>query len=137
MRNKLLIFISILEVALAKIMLALLFTLAPLFIGFSLFKPTYSFFDRWLGLIAGNAFLFIFISATLALVLNLVQWAIQDAYSEPTKIYILTLIPIFFVCFISIGLIFRVVHMAQSLGGDVTTISGNTLANIRHKYSKA
>ncbi len=45
-----LIMVAMFELILAKIMLAVLFATAPLFVGFTLFKPTQGFFDRWLGI---------------------------------------------------------------------------------------
>lgn len=121
------IFMAIFEVVLAKIMIALLFTTAPLFIGFTLFKPTYDFFDRWLGLIAGNAFLFIFISALLGLILNFVEWSMIDASTDLSTLNMAGLVPSLFVCFIGLGLVSHVTRMAHSLGGAVTSASGNAL----------
>ncbi len=122
-----LVFISVLEIVIAKVIMALLFTLAPLFIGFTLFKPTYHFFDRWLGIIAGSAFLLIFISALLALILNFVEWTMNDLNPDFSRIQLGELVPALFICFIGVGLVFRVTHMAQAIGGGITTSSGNAL----------
>lgn len=120
--------VAIFEIVLAKIMLAILFTTAPLFIAFTLFKPTHGYFDRWLGLIAGYAFLLIFISAVLALVLNFAQWAIGDMYlNPPADFSLVSFVPAMMVCFIGIGIMLKVAQLAQSIGGAVTTTSGSEL----------
>jgi type IV secretion system protein VirB6 len=123
-----LIFVAIYEVVLAKVMLAILFATAPLFISLTLFKQTHSFFDRWLGAIAGFIFLLIFISAILALVLSMVQWGINDYQSSHMSTAdILSFIPPVVVCVLGIGLVLKVTQLAQAIGGTITTASAAEL----------
>ncbi len=120
--------IALFEIVLAKMMLAILLTTAPLFISFTLFKPTQPFFDRWLGMIAGYCFLLIFISATIALALNFSQWAIGDVYFTHEKnLTIVGFVPTMLVCFMSIGIILKISHIAQAIGGSVCATSGTQL----------
>ncbi len=123
-----LILIAVFEIALAKIMLAILFATAPLFVSFTLFKATQGFFERWLGAIVGFALLIIFVSATLALALSIAQWAIADMYvNHATGISFVGFVPVIVVGFLGIGIILRVSHLAQQIGGIVTISSGTSL----------
>lgn len=116
------------EIVLAKLMLAILFTLAPLFISFTLFQPTLPFFDRWLGMIASFAFLLILISATLALALNFAAWVFNPAYANhAVEVHLTTFVPMVLVCFLGIGLIFKVSQLAHHLGGAVCTGSASAM----------
>lgn len=120
--------IGIFEIVLAKLMLALLFTLAPLFITFTLFKPTHGFFDRWVGAIVGFALLIIFTSAILGLALNIMQWAIGGMYlDQATHVNLVSFIPVMIVGCIGIGILLRAAHLAQAIGGTITTSSGSAL----------
>ncbi len=113
------------EIVLAKIMLAILFATAPLFISFTLFEKTHSFFDRWLGQIIGFSFLMIFVMVVLALSMSFMQWAIGDSYNQHGgTVTMLGFIPVMLVGILGVGLVIKVSHMAQSLGGAVSTVSG-------------
>lgn len=123
------ILIGLLEIVAAKIMLAILFTSAPLFISFTLFKPTQSFFDRWLGAITGFAFLLIFVSAAMALALSFAQWAIGGMFinqfiNHTVHIELMSCVPTIVVGFVGVGMMYKVASMAQSIGGAVSTASG-------------
>ena len=123
-----LISIAVFEIALAKIMLSILFGTAPLFIGFTLFKPTHGFFDRWLGAIVGYAFLFIFVSMTLALALTITEWSLGGILvGKVLHFSLVGWLPIAVVAFLGIGIILKASHMAQSIGGTVTTASGASM----------
>ena len=78
----LMITVAVIEIVLAKLMLAILFAVAPLFIASTLFTPTRGMFDRWLGAIAGFCLVLVFVSAAVALGLNSMQWAIGGYYLE-------------------------------------------------------
>jgi len=121
--------IGIVEIVAAKVMLAVLFTTAPLFIAFTLFKPTQGFFDRWIGAIVGFAFVMIFVSAMLGLTITITQWAIGTTYIQHALgIKLIGFIPFMVVGIVGIVLIFKMAGMAQSIGGVVTTSSGSTMA---------
>lgn len=123
-----LILVSVFELALAKIMLSILFATAPLFVSFTLFKPTHGFFDRWLGAIVGFGLLLIFVSAMLALALSVAQWAIVDMFaSKAAGVNLVGYVPVMVVGFLGIGIILRASNLAQSIGGAVTTSSASSL----------
>lgn len=123
-----LILVAVFELVLAKIMLAILFATAPLFIGFTLFKPTHPFFDRWLGACVGFGLLMIFVSSMLALALSIAQWAIAGTYvNQATGLSLVGFVPAMIVGFIGVGIILKAAQLAQSIGGTVTTTSGSAL----------
>jgi len=59
--------LAFIEIVIAKIMLAVTLCTAPLFITFTLFEQTKSFFERWLGVLAGFSFVLIFVSSVVGL----------------------------------------------------------------------
>ena len=123
-----LILVAIFELVLAKIMLAILFSTAPLFISFTLFRTTHGFFDRWLGACVGFALLMIFVSSMLALALSISQCAIADIYlSRAISVSLFVFVPIMIVGFIGVGILLKASHLAQSIGGSVSTASGSAL----------
>ena len=123
-----LILVALFELVLAKIMLAVLFATAPLFVSFTLFKPTHSFFDRYLGACVGFGLLMVFVSSMLALALSISQWAIAGIYTtHAAKVSLVGFVPIMIVGFIGIGIILKAAQLAQGIGGTVTTTSGSTL----------
>ena len=123
-----LILVAIFELVLAKIMLAILFSTAPLFISFTLFKTTHGFFDRWFGACVGFTLLMIFVSSMLALALSISQWAIADIYlSHAINVSLVGFVPVMIVGFIGVGILLKASHLAQSIGGNVSTASGSAL----------
>lgn len=117
------------EVMLAKVMLALLFVVAPLFISFTLFKSTRVFFDRWVGAIAAFAFLMMFVSAMLALSLSFMEWCLVDLYrTQAQNADMMSFIPVLFVGALGFGLMWRTSGLALSLGGPISMASGSVLA---------
>jgi type IV secretion system protein VirB6 len=119
---------AILEIIIAKCMLSILFVVSPLFIAFTVFKPTHTFFDRWLGACVGYALLMIFISAGLGIVVALDYWALAGTYALHAEnmswIDIGVVILVTFVCF---GILRHIALLALSIGGTVRTLSGNSL----------
>lgn len=119
-----LITIAVFELALAKIMMSILFGTAPLFVGFTLFKPTHPFFDRWLGAVVGYALVFIFVSTMLALALSLAEWSIGGVLvGKALHFSLVGWLPIALVCALGVGIILSAAKLAQSIGGTVTTAS--------------
>lgn len=122
----LLVALAVLETVVAKCMLSILFVTAPLFIAFTLFKCTHTFFDRWLGACVGYACLMIFICAGLGIIVSLDQWILADYYvvkaAEMHWVDMGTAILVSLVC---IGLLKRIAGLAMSIGGSVTTVSGH------------
>lgn len=119
---------AILEMIIAKCMLSILFVLAPLFIAFTLFESTQTFFDRWLGACVGYAMLMIFICAGLGLVVAIDQWALADVYDSEAAglkgIDVSVLVLVTFVCF---GILKRISILAMSIGGSITSVSGSEM----------
>lgn len=123
-----LVLVAVFEILLAKIMLAILFVTAPLFIGFTLFKITHPFFDRWLGAIVGFALMLIFVSAMLALALSITQWALVGVYADhAANTKLVSFVPILIVGFLGIGVILKAAQLAQSIGGTVASTAGSEL----------
>ncbi len=123
-----LILVALFELILAKIMLAILLAMAPLFIAFTLFKPTHNFFDRWLGTCVGFSLMMIFVASILALALSLAQWSVAAIYANhAARLSIVGFIPTMIVGFIGVGLVLRAAHLALAIGGTVSTLSGSTL----------
>ncbi len=119
---------AILEVIIAKCMLSILFVTAPLFIAFTLFEVTQPFFDRWLGACVGYSMLMIFICAGLGIVVALDQWSLAAVYLNKavgvTAIDASVMVLVTFVCF---GILKRISLLAMSIGGSITSISGNEM----------
>ena len=120
--------VALLEIVIAKCMLSILFVTAPLFIGFTLFEPTQTFFDRWLGACVGYSSLLIFVCAGLGIVISLDQWILVGMYADQAVhvkwIDTGTAILVTWVC---IGIIKRIAALAMSIGGTVTTISADEM----------
>jgi len=119
---------AILEIIIAKCMLSILFVTAPLFIAFTLFEATQTFFDRWLGACVGYAMLMIFICAGLGLVVAIDQWALAGVYLKEAvgmkAIDVSVLVLVTFVCF---GILKRISLLAMSIGGSITSVSGSEM----------
>ncbi|MDF1760845.1 MAG: type IV secretion system protein [Coxiellaceae bacterium] len=120
--------VSLFELMLAKIMLAVLFATAPLFISFTLFKPTQGFFERWLGACVGYALIMVFVAAMLSLVLTIAQWVLQQVYIPHiggTMIFS-AFVPMVLVGFVGVGLILKSAQLAQAIGGTVMMVAVST-----------
>ncbi|MFN3233799.1 MAG: type IV secretion system protein [Gammaproteobacteria bacterium] len=116
---------AFLETLLAQIMLAILFTLAPLFIGFTLFKSTHPMFDRWLGMVFGFALFLVFIPAALALTISIVHWSIAGQYANHlVDTSVVAYVPVAVVGILSVLIIKYVTHYALAIGSGVITASG-------------
>ena len=122
------VIVGVFELLLSQMMLSILFASAPLFICFTIFKPTQGFFDRWLGLCVGFALVRVFISATLALTLSIMQWTVGDMYaSKAINMTILGCVPLVITGILGVGILLSVTRMAQAIGGNVSTSSGSAL----------
>jgi len=122
------ILVGFFEIVVAKIMLAILFATAPLFIAFTLFKPTHGFFDRWLGMIVGYALLLIFVSAVLALSMTFLEWTLAGMLvGHAVHVTFVGFVPTMIIGALCVGILLAVSSMAQSIGGAVSTSSGSAL----------
>lgn len=120
--------LAVIEIILANMMLAVLFSLAPLFISFTLFKPTHGMFDRWVGSICGFALFLVMIPAVVTLGLSFIQFVIQDQYSsQAANITLVDWVPIMIAGFINLTLILKISDYAKGIGGSVSIGSGSAM----------
>lgn len=120
--------LALLEIILAKVMLAVLFIFTPLVVLLCYFKRFHPTFDRWLGSIVGFALLQLFVTATLGFALSLSYWYVAIHLSEQAmQIGNYGALPILIVGLICIGLILKAASLAQNLGGVVSSSSGSAM----------
>ena len=123
-----LLLLAIFELVIAKVMIAILFSTAPLFISFTVFKVTHGIFDRWLGACIGFTLLTVIISMTLAFIFSLTQSVLVDLYAtHASKISLMGFVPVMVVGFIGVGMLLKASHLAQIMGGTITTACGSSL----------
>lgn len=119
---------ALLEIVIAKCMLSILFVIAPLFIAFTLFETTETFFDRWLGACVSYSTLMILISASLGVVLSIDYWIVNDMHAvEAKEVTWIDTGAVILVTWVCIGIIKRISLLALSIGGTVSTISGEEM----------
>lgn len=109
------------EIVLAKLMLAICMSVAPLFFCFTLFKQTRSFFDSWLGVLVGFSLLLVFVSTTVGICLQLVHWVIAPLQSNQAEIDLTSWISLFFVAGLAVMAILYVTGIAKGIGGSCST----------------
>lgn len=123
-----LLFYGLFQCILAKIMLALLLALTPLFSGFAIFTVTQPLFDRWLGVCVGFALLMVMISLVLALCLCLAEWAIGGIYqAKAVHLTLIGFIPVMMIGIIGIGIIHKTAQLAHHIAGSVSTLSSHAM----------
>lgn len=108
------------ELVTAKVMLAILFCVAPLFIIFALFSQTKSFFEKWLGALAGFAFVLVLVSAATAFAMSLMSWSMGLLGGEVGVGWI----PLAFTAILSFHAVLQITHIAKSIGGACSTSHG-------------
>lgn len=120
--------IAVIEIVLAKLMLAILFSLAPLFIGFTLFKPLHGMFDRWVGSICGFALFLIMLPAVITLGLTFVQLVVQDQYAtHGAHITLVDWVPIMITGILNLILILKIADYAKAIGGSISSSSASNM----------
>ena len=120
--------IGLLEIILAKVMLAFLFVLMPLMVLGCFFKPFQGIFDRWLGMVVGFALLQVLVNCALALGLSLSYWWLGSHIgASALQIGNVGTLPIIIIGVVCIGLTLRAAGMAQALGGSVSNASGSAM----------
>jgi type IV secretion system protein VirB6 len=121
--------IGLFEIILAKVMLAVLFVFTPVIVLFCYFKTFHGVFDRWLGSIVGFALLQLFVTAALTLSVSIAYWWIEKNIlgSKATDIGNAGTWPVVIIGITSIGLILKAAHLAQNLGGSVSSASASAL----------
>lgn len=127
----LLIIVATMELLCAQVLMALMLALAPLFIGFTLFKSMHGLCDRWLGQIAGYALLQILVSATVGFVLVIAEQVIPVNIAADSldikDLNLVSFVPMMLMSLLSVGIILRSASIAMNLGSAVGTISGSYL----------
>ena len=120
--------VGLLEILLAKIMLAILFVFTPLMALFCFFKPMQNIFDKWLGAIIGFALMQLFVTAALALALSLAYWWTATGFvGHALHLGNPGTLPIIIIGLFCIALIIKAAHLAQNLGGIMSTSGGGAL----------
>jgi len=114
------ILLALLQIVIAKVALAILFGLAPLFFGLLLFQSTRSLSERWFGYVVGYLLMFIFVNAALGGTLSLMSWALTDMkLVDENSLRWIHLMPILLVGCASFTLIRHAAAIGQAIGGAV------------------
>ncbi|HAU1765497.1 TPA: type IV secretion system protein [Legionella pneumophila] len=116
--------LAFIEIVIAKLMMAVLLCTAPLFILFTLFEQTKSFFERWLGVLVGFSFVLIFVSSVVGLCVHLLHWVTASFTTHDNPVTAAIWIPIFIVACLCVMGILQAVNIGKSIGGSVCTSSG-------------
>jgi type IV secretion system protein VirB6 len=122
--------------ALAKMALALILGIGPLFILFTIFEPTKRFFDSWIGLALNYVFLVLLTAASIKLVMTIIQTYLGSpetiaALADPSINQALP--PIVFSIIATLVMI-QLPQKASALGGGVAI---GTLGAVNWAYGKA
>ncbi|HHF7374004.1 type IV secretion system protein [Legionella bozemanae] len=120
--------LALFEFIIAKLMLSICLCTAPLFLCFTLFERTRSFFDRWLGTVVGFSLVLILVSSVVGLCMHLIHWAIGGHYqNHATTISAVDWMPIFIVACLCVMAILEVTGIAKSIGGTCSTSNGSAM----------
>ena len=119
--------LAFIEIVIAKLMLAVTLCTAPLFIIFTLFDQTKSFFDRWLGVLAGFSFVLIFVSSVVGLCIHLLHWVTFGMLGTTTPLTAAIWVPIFIVACLCVMGITQAVSIGKSIGGSLCTSGGASM----------
>ena len=114
--------LALFEILLAKLMLSICMATAPLFLSFTLFDQTKSYFDRWLGTLVGYSLVLVFVSTVVGICLEMVHWVIAPLLgSQSVEISITDWIGLLLVSILSILAILSITGIAKSIGGSCST----------------
>lgn len=116
--------LAFIEIVIAKLMLAVTLCTAPLFIMFTLFDQTKSFFERWLGVLTGFAFVLIFVSSVVGLCVHLLHWVTSSLSGGTSPLTASIWVPIFIVACLCVMGITQAVSIGKSIGGSLCTSGG-------------
>jgi len=106
---------------LAKIGLAILLGIGPIFILLTIFEPTKRFFDSWLGQALNYIFLALLTSAIIKIVLQIIQGFL--AALDLTNVSFLAVLPTIGFCIIGVLVLMQIPSVASALGGGVAISS--------------
>ena len=121
--------LAFIEIVIAKLMLSVTLCTAPLFIIFTLFEQTKSFFERWLGVLTGFAFVLIFVSSVVGLCIHLLHWVTYAVASDTANLTSSVWVPIFIVACLCIMGITQAVAIGKSIGGSICTSGGASMVS--------
>jgi len=109
-------------IILAKLAVALLLTIAPLFILLLIFANTKSLFDGWLRTLLNYAVIPIFVYGILALMLNLAEYPLRFLETDigTTDSYLTSIGPFLFICVAATLVLAQVMNMAASVTGGLS-----------------
>lgn len=120
--------LGVFEIALSKVMLAILCVFAPLMSLSCFFKPFQPIFDRWLGAIVGFALLQWFVVATLTLSMSLAYgWLAAHRNETALQMGNYGTLPVLLVGILCIGFILKAASLAQNVGGMISSASGTAM----------
>ena len=116
--------IIVIEMTLAKVMMALLFVLAPAMIPCVMFEKTRSIFTSWLGNLVGYSLLLVFINALMGLLSGIVMWIMPiRTVTEhlPLQGTAMGIAPFLIVTCVVIYAVTKVHSMAMQIGSGVSS----------------
>lgn len=119
---------ALFEIIVAKLMLALCLSTAPLFLCFTLSDKTKSFFDRWLGYLVGFSLVLVMVSVVVGFALHFIHWAVGGHYaSHAVNVTASDWIPLVIVAIFCVMGIWEAASIAKSIGGACSTSHGSAL----------
>jgi type IV secretion system protein VirB6 len=123
-----LVIYSTIQLLIADIMIAILLSMAPLFIAMTVFEQTRALFDRWLGYLVSFALLTLFVAVMLSFVVNISEWVTSGMNENNimSSMFITSFVPIVLVCCISMALIKRVTTMAYEIGAGFSSMASSS-----------
>jgi type IV secretion system protein VirB6 len=117
--------LALMELVVAKLMLALCLVTAPLFLILTLFDKTRAFFDRWLGLLVGFSLVFVFVSSVVGLCMSLIHWSVAGyADSHAPVIDSVGWVPILLISCFCVAALSQAAHIAKAIGASCHTAGG-------------
>lgn len=120
--------LALFELIIAKLMLAICLSTAPLFICFTLFEQTKTFFDRWLGILVGFSLVLVMVSTVVGLCMHLIHWTIDGHYSNhAASVSATDWIPILLVSILCVMAILEVTGLAKNIGGAFSSSNGSAM----------
>ena len=122
------VIVAFFEIYVAKILMAVCFCVAPLFIALTLFDKTRVFFDRWLGTVVGSSLVFIFVSAVLGICLQLMHFTVAEHYlSRAVNVTFTDWLPTAFMSVLCVKVLFDVAGVAKGIGSACHTSGSSAL----------
>lgn len=119
--------LAFIEIVIAKLMLAVTLCTAPLFIIFTLFDQTKSFFDRWLGVLVGFSLVLVFVSSVVGLCVHMLHWVTSGMLNSTDQLTSAIWVPLFIVACLCVMGISQAASIGKSIGGALCTSGGGAM----------